>query len=220
MSRTASRDRLLDAAAAEFAERGYAGAGVDRIARRARLNKAMIYYHFPNKQALYRAVLQDTFHAIGARVRAIADGPLPPDRKIREFLSAVSAEAGQHPHFPPIMLRELAEGGRHLDAATLGMMGGLLQTTAAILANGREAGAFRDVPLMVAYFSMVTPLVVFHATASIRDSVRRATGLTAPAIDGTSFVSALQDFVLRSLAADAPAASRQRSIRPARTRHA
>ena len=44
MSRPArvSPDRILAAAALEFAERGYAGARVDRIARRARVNKAML----------------------------------------------------------------------------------------------------------------------------------------------------------------------------------
>lgn len=208
-----SRDRLIDAAAAEFADRGYAGAGVDRIARRARLNKAMIYYHFPNKQALYRAVLQETFCTVGSRVRAIADGPLPPDRKVGEFLSAISEEASRRPHFPPIMLRELAEGGRHLDAATLTMIGGLLQTAAAILHTGCERGDFREVPLMVAYFSMVAPLVIFHASGAIRESVRRATGLSSPAIDSDSFVRALQEFILRSLAADAPARKRAKARR-------
>ena len=47
-----SRQRLLTAAAAEFAARGFAGASVDRIARAARVNKAMIYYHFRSKAAL------------------------------------------------------------------------------------------------------------------------------------------------------------------------
>ena len=48
MSRPArvSPDAILAAAALEFAERGFAGARVDRIARRARVNKAMLYYHF------------------------------------------------------------------------------------------------------------------------------------------------------------------------------
>ena len=52
-----SPDRILAAAALEFAERGYAGARVDRIARRARVNKAMLYYHFGSKQGLYRTLL-------------------------------------------------------------------------------------------------------------------------------------------------------------------
>src|SRR3990172_6203646 len=45
-ARPDSRDRLLAAAAAEFAARGFDGARVDRIARAARANKATIYHHF------------------------------------------------------------------------------------------------------------------------------------------------------------------------------
>ena len=48
-----TRARVAAAAAAEFAAHGFAAARVDRIARRARVNKAMIYYHFASKRALY-----------------------------------------------------------------------------------------------------------------------------------------------------------------------
>src|SRR5687768_16443918 len=59
-----SRERLFAAAATEFAARGFAGASVDRIARAAGLNKAMIYYHFTSKAALYRAILREMFEAV------------------------------------------------------------------------------------------------------------------------------------------------------------
>ena len=56
-----SRAQVFAAAAAEFAERGYEAAGVDRIARAARVNKAMIYYHFGSKLDLYREVLRPSW---------------------------------------------------------------------------------------------------------------------------------------------------------------
>ena len=62
-----SPDRILAAAAAEFAERGFGGARVDRIARRARVNKAMLYYHFRSKRELYRTLLR--WHASLVRKR-------------------------------------------------------------------------------------------------------------------------------------------------------
>src|SRR3990170_3592218 len=74
-----SRERIFVAAAAEFAARGFAGANVDRIARAARVNKAMIYYHFTSKAALYREILRDMFAAVGARVRATPASPIPLD---------------------------------------------------------------------------------------------------------------------------------------------
>jgi AcrR family transcriptional regulator len=52
----ATKRRLLEAAAAEFAEFGIAGARIDRIARAARSNKQMIYAYFGSKDALFDAV--------------------------------------------------------------------------------------------------------------------------------------------------------------------
>ena len=55
----ATRRRLLDAARAEFAEYGIAGARVDRIAEAARSNKAQIYHYYGSKDALFDAVWED-----------------------------------------------------------------------------------------------------------------------------------------------------------------
>jgi AcrR family transcriptional regulator len=53
-----SQERILEAALAEFAAQGFAGARVDRIARRARINKRMLYHYFGAKEELFRAVLR------------------------------------------------------------------------------------------------------------------------------------------------------------------
>jgi AcrR family transcriptional regulator len=55
-----SRERILDAATELFATRGYAGAGVDRLAERSGIAKTAIYYHFGNKEGLLAAVLDRT----------------------------------------------------------------------------------------------------------------------------------------------------------------
>ncbi len=145
-----SRDRVFAAAAAEFAARGYAGANVDRIARAARLNKAMIYYHFKSKAALYRAILRDMFGAVRARVVAVAASDAAPEAKVRAFVAAIAAEAQARPHFPSIWLREIAEGAEHVDAATLGYVRDVLAALGGIIAEGVRAGRFQPAhPLLV-----------------------------------------------------------------------
>jgi TetR/AcrR family transcriptional regulator len=52
----ATRDRILSAALAEFSVEGFAGARVARIARRARVNKRMLYHYFGNKEDLFREI--------------------------------------------------------------------------------------------------------------------------------------------------------------------
>ena len=88
-----SRERLFAAAAAEFAARGFAGANVDRIARAAHVNKAMIYYHFTSKAALYQEILGEMFHAVGARIRAVAASGATPAQKLEQFVEAIAHAA-------------------------------------------------------------------------------------------------------------------------------
>jgi TetR/AcrR family transcriptional regulator len=52
-----TRERILAAALKEFSAKGFAGARVDRIARRARINKRMLYHYFGNKEHLFREIL-------------------------------------------------------------------------------------------------------------------------------------------------------------------
>jgi len=53
-----SQQRILDAALAEFAAKGFAGARVDVIARTARINKRMLYHYFGDKEGLFREVMR------------------------------------------------------------------------------------------------------------------------------------------------------------------
>ena len=53
-----TRERILSAALGEFAANGFAGARVDAIARRAAINKRMLYHYFGNKEHLFREVLR------------------------------------------------------------------------------------------------------------------------------------------------------------------
>jgi AcrR family transcriptional regulator len=53
-----TRERILSAALEEFAANGFAGARVDAIARRAAINKRMLYHYFGNKEHLFREVLR------------------------------------------------------------------------------------------------------------------------------------------------------------------
>ena len=65
-SRDPERTRavILNAAIAEFTSKGLSGARIDHIAKRANVNKRMIYYYFTNKEGLYIAVLEETYTAI------------------------------------------------------------------------------------------------------------------------------------------------------------
>src|ERR1700737_1955129 len=79
-----SRASILRAAVAEFAEHGIAGARTDTIAREARVNKALLYYYFKDKDSLYEAALDHVFGGLLDRVMPVLEGALPPRKKMRE----------------------------------------------------------------------------------------------------------------------------------------
>src|SRR5512134_525761 len=93
----ASREKVWMAAAHEFAARGFDGAKVDRIAAAARVNKAMIYYHFASKAGLYNAILHDTFSAIAAAVRGVQDAGGTAEFQMRAYVAAIAGIAEERP---------------------------------------------------------------------------------------------------------------------------
>jgi AcrR family transcriptional regulator len=194
-----SRARLLTAARQEFAARGFDGAKVDRIAARARVNKAMLYYHFRNKAALYRAILHELFHGVAEAVTAVRAAGGTPDEQLRRFVEAVARRGIEQPDFPGVWLREMADGGRHLDAVIVAEFQRVLGVLAAILADGRRQGAFRDTNPFVTHLGIVAPLLFFAATAPMR---RRFAGLGLAGLDPAPdlFIAHVQHTTLAALA--------------------
>jgi TetR/AcrR family transcriptional regulator len=204
-----SPDRILAAAALEFAERGFAGARVDRIARRARVNKAMLYYHFQSKDRLYRTLLRRLFTLAAERMHAIETADLPPAEKIDRVIAGMAAFIDEHAFFPAIMLREVAEGGTHLDRDTMTALAAVPRAVGAIVQQGVASGAFHPVNPLYAYFSMLAPILFFLAGSRIRKDVEPLVvkGRAQPTPD---FVAYQQRAVRRVLssAPDAPARPR------------
>jgi AcrR family transcriptional regulator len=89
VSRAATRERILDAALSVFAGQGYHRATVDDIVRASGTSKGAVYHHFPNKEAVFVALVDDFAARLARAVaRAIADrqGALP---KVEGALTAV-----------------------------------------------------------------------------------------------------------------------------------
>ena len=157
---SATRTAVLAAAADAFSRRGFDGVIVDDIARAAGVNKAMIYYHFQDKLALYRAIVCDMLRTAGARLATIADQPASPTDKIARFIEQFVGLTDSRPYFPTLMMREIAEGAPHLDPETLALMRTVFVTFGRILAEGQASGVFRPVHPVLAYMSILGPLML------------------------------------------------------------
>jgi TetR/AcrR family transcriptional regulator len=155
-----TRDAVFQAAATLFSARGFDGVSVDDIAAGAGVNKAMIYYHFADKLALYRTVVGDMLGAVAQRVNAIADTPATPAEKLDRFIEMFVQHADERPWFPPMMLREIAEGAPHLDIETLANIRNVYLGFGRILKEGEAAGVFRPIHPVLAYTSIIGPLIM------------------------------------------------------------
>ncbi|MPZ19004.1 MAG: TetR family transcriptional regulator [Luteitalea sp.] len=209
-----SRARILKAATAEFAALGYDATRVDRIARRARLNKAMVYYHFGSKLGLYRAILLDMLGAVSARLDELVTEPLPPVAKIRRVVEIYVEAATERPHIPPMVLREAANRGRQFDRETVQAIARLWRALGALIDQGVRAGAFAPIKPLVAHLMIVGPMMLFLAVEPGRSQLleKAKPPISAPTRD--ELIGHLQNSVLAMLEA-APTRSARRRGRDA-----
>ncbi len=105
---TVHREDILQAAAAVFRERGYAGATMAQIARRVRLTAGSLYHHFPaGKQDLLIAVLNAGMDIVLAQLEAILDQNLPPDQTLRQMIEAHALAVTQNVSVGAAMVFEI-----------------------------------------------------------------------------------------------------------------
>ncbi|MBW1911924.1 MAG: TetR/AcrR family transcriptional regulator, partial [Deltaproteobacteria bacterium] len=168
-----------------FAESGFAGARVDEIAKRAGVNKAMIYYRIGDKKALYVEVLHDVFGDTASRISADIRDDHSPEEKLMSYIRILSDTMGLHPHLPNIMMQEIASGGSNF-TEVVGLVKVLMILTK-ILQEGAEKGIFIQTDPLILHM-MIAGAIVFHkaslpirekhfplAFGKLKDSVRRST---------------------------------------------
>jgi AcrR family transcriptional regulator len=150
---------------------GFAGARVDEIARRAKANKAMIYYHFRSKEALYQTVLTRLLSGVQAEMETARTLLDPRERIVALYRSLARAFAAR-PALPHIMLRELLAGGRHMKPETAHLLATIIETIRSTIAEGVATGAFRPVNPMLLHFSAVGTLMLFHMSKAFRTRLK------------------------------------------------
>ena len=166
-----SRAAILQAAVREFAHEGIAGARTDAIARSAKVNKALLYYYFKDKEALYRAVLDHVFGGLIAHVGEVLSRDLPPGEKILAYAGAHFDYVANHPLYPRIVQGEMMGAGRgsanHLEPIVKKYFRPLFGRVAQILKAGKATGEFRAVDPLHFVPSMIAVIVFYFTSAPV-----------------------------------------------------
>jgi TetR/AcrR family transcriptional regulator len=196
-----SRAAILQAAVREFSREGAAGARIDAIARTARVNKALLYYYFKDKEALYGAVLDQVFGGLTAAVEVALSRSLPPRDKLLAYIGAHFDYVASHPLFPRIvqgeMMRAGPGGSAQLERIVQQYFRPLFGKLAVLLAEGRAAGEFRPVDPLQFIPSMISVIIFYFNSAPVMRVITGADPLTAERI--TARRAAVLDFVSAAL---------------------
>ncbi len=127
---------VLQAAGDEFARRGFDGARVDQIARRAGVNKQLVFYYYASKRGLFQAVVAG---AAGDLERALADLAIPAGRPLERIRRGLEAQFDYLARRPELVAL-LSEGGRVQGAP----FAPAIKRIVVLLAEGQGRGDVRD----------------------------------------------------------------------------
>jgi TetR/AcrR family transcriptional regulator len=165
-----SRAAILNAAVREFAQEGVAGARIEAIARSAGVNKALLYYYFKDKEAIYRAVLDEVFGGVRAAIHTALSQELSPRAKLASYICAHFDYIASNPLYPRIVQAEFLRAGRdpsRLQRIAKEYFRPVFLEISALLEAGAKRGDFRQVDPLHFIPSMISVIVFYFNTAPI-----------------------------------------------------
>jgi AcrR family transcriptional regulator len=160
--------RIMDSAMEVFAEAGYEGARIDEIARRAGVNKAMVYYRIGDKKTLYEEVIHDVFGDTAERISENIQDELSPEEKFKVYLANIAKTMAEHPSLPRIMMREVASGWSNFSEAVVKDIAGILVIIKDIIDDGVRKGVFIDINPIVVHLMAVGTMLLFNLSMPVR----------------------------------------------------
>jgi AcrR family transcriptional regulator len=112
------RERILDAAFHAFATRGYRDTAVDDIAGAAETSKGGIYFHFPNKESIFRELMQTTADKLVARAERVVALETEPVARAEAALRTVLTTFAGHRTMARLLFLDTVGAGRVFQAET------------------------------------------------------------------------------------------------------
>jgi AcrR family transcriptional regulator len=183
--------RILDAALSVFSRRGYRDASVDEIAGEAETSKGGIYFHFPGKQALFRALMDISWRRLLDRVEAAIERESDPIARADAALLTVLRSFAGHRSLARLFMVEALSAGpefqerllavhdefialikRHLDEA---VVQGVVLPVDTALASRAWFGALNEVILH--WLVKQEPADLDDAYAALRPLLMRSVGV-------------------------------------------
>lgn len=141
-----ARADLIASARQEFAEKGFALAGIEAIAEPTGLNKKMIYHYFGSKEGLYIAVLEEAYVGIREMEESLGLDELAPLHAIQKLVEATWDYYVDNPTFLALVNQENLMRATYLKKSGVVKMrtSTLLNRVQSVLDRGVQDGTIRD----------------------------------------------------------------------------
>ncbi len=202
-----SRAAILKAAIQEFSNEGIAGARTDAIARSAKVNKALLYYYFKDKEALYGAVLDQVFGGLRKAVERELDRDLPPRERILAYVGAHYDYVASNPRFPRVVQANMMLAGgksREQFARTAkSYLVPMLKKISDLVKEGIASADFRPVNPFHFITTMVATIVTYFTQAPMMSLINGINALSPENV--AAHREAVLDFIAAALFTQKPA---------------
>jgi AcrR family transcriptional regulator len=205
----ATREAVLDAALALFAERGFDGASIRDIADRAGISHAVIRQHFGAKEDLWRAAVEYMFARFFDEMDAQNWGEdRPLKQRLEAFLRNYVLYCARHPEHVRIMMHESLGDSERLDWMVEHYVAPAHRNIEPLLRAAMEAGYVPQMPVASLVYTIAAAAQSLFALGA---EARRIYGIdTSAASTVTQHAEALVAFFAGARAADAARSSRKR----------
>jgi TetR/AcrR family transcriptional regulator len=192
--------RILRSAEVVFAETGYYGSSMERIANLAKISKQNLIYYFPNKEILYRRVLQDILDLWIEKLTFLEHSEHSPEDAIRQYVKDKLALSREYPNSSKVFAHEIISGAPMLKEYLREHLKPQFERDVKIIKSWINKGLIKKVNPQHFLFT------IWAATQTYADfSVQMEVILDKPVLQDKEFKQAEQaiiEFVMRAIGAE------------------
>jgi TetR/AcrR family transcriptional regulator len=160
-----TRAGILATAGRIFAEEGLAGARTDAIARAAGVNKALLYYYFKSKDALYEAAVEEHFRTFNEQALALLGSPGRARDVLLRYVSLHFDFIAAHQQAAPLFQQFMMAGGKRAERLIHKYFRPRSEAVRQLLERGVRSGEFRRTDLFHTAVSIIA-LITFYFSAA------------------------------------------------------